>query len=136
MKIFLDTSALIAYYNVDDRYHIEASETMKRISGGEIPLTRFYTTDYVLDETLTFIECVLGMHELAVKVGEALQTSPFTTIIRIDEEIFSEAWSIFRESRGYSFTDCTSFTVMKKYGIPIAFTFDRHFRDEGFQTIP
>ena len=136
MKIFLDTSALIAYYNVDDRYHIEASETMKRISGGEIPLTRFYTTDYILDETLTFIECVLGMHELAVKVGEALQASPFTTIIRIDEEIFSEAWSIFRESRGYSFTDCTSFTVMKKYGIPIAFTFDRHFRDEGFQTIP
>jgi len=136
MKIFLDTSALIAYYNVDDRYHAEASETMKRIERGETPLTRFYTTDYILDETLTFIECVLGMHELAVEVGEALQTSPFTTIIRIDEEIFSEAWSIFRESRGYSFTDCTSFTVMKKYGIPIAFTFDRHFRDEGFQTIP
>jgi len=136
MKIFLDTSALIAYYNVDDRYHAEASETMKRIERGEIPLTRFYTTDYILDETLTFIECVLGMHELAVEVGEALQTSPFTTIIRIDEEIFSEAWSIFRESRGYSFTDCTSFTVMKKYGIPIAFTFDRHFQDEGFQTIP
>jgi len=136
MKIFLDTSALIAYYNVDDRYHAEASETMKRIERGETPLTRFYTTDYILDETLTFIECVLGMHELAVEVGEALQTSPFTTIIRIDEEIFSEAWSIFRESRGYSFTDCTSFTVMKKYGIPIAFTFDRHFQDEGFQTIP
>jgi len=70
------------------------------------------------------------------KWGGALQTSPSTTIIRIDEEIFSEAWSIFRESRGYSFTDCASFTVMKKYGIPIAFTFDRHFRDEGFQTIP
>lgn len=31
MRIFLDTSALIAYYNVDDRYHAEASETMERI---------------------------------------------------------------------------------------------------------
>ena len=136
MKIFLDTSALIAYYNVDDLYHAEASETMEKIRRGEIPLTRFYTTDYILDETLTFIECVLSMHELAVEVGEALQASPFTTIIRIDEETFREAWSIFKKSRGYSFTDCTSFTVMKKYGITHAFTFDRHFRDAGFQSIP
>jgi len=136
VKIFLDTSALIAYYNVDDLYHAEASKTMERIRRGEIPLTRFYTTDYILDETLTFIECVLSMHELAVEVGEALQASPFTTIIRIDEETFREAWSVFKESRGYSFTDCTSFTVMKKYGITHAFTFDRHFRDAGFQSIP
>ncbi|MEM2894218.1 MAG: PIN domain-containing protein [Candidatus Bathyarchaeia archaeon] len=136
MRIFLDTSALIAYYNVDDRYHAEASETMERLRRGEIPLTRFYTTDYILDETLTFIECVLGIHELAVEVGEALQTSPFTTIIRIDEEIFSEAWSMFKRSRGYSFTDCTSFTVIKKYGITHAFTFDKNFRDAGFQIIP
>lgn len=136
MKIFLDTSALIAYYNVDDRYHAEASETMEKIRGGEIPLTHFYVTDYILDETLTFIECVLEMHELAVEVGEALQTSPFTTIIRVDEEVFTEAWNIFRRSRGYSFTDCTSFTVMKKYGITHAFTFDKHFRSMGFQPIP
>jgi hypothetical protein len=25
MKIFLDTSAVIAYYNADDRFHAEAS---------------------------------------------------------------------------------------------------------------
>lgn len=136
MKIFLDTSALIAYYNVDDQYHAEASETMEKIKRGEIPLTRFYTTDYVLDEMLTFIECVLERHELAVEVGEALQTSPFTTIIRIDEDIFTEAWNMFKKSRGYSFTDCTSFIVMKKYGITYAFTFDKYFRGVGFQSIP
>ena len=136
MKIFLDVSALVAYYNADDRNHAEASETMKRIRVGEIPLTRFYTTDYIIDETLTFIECVLGMHELAVQVGEAMQASPFTTIIKIDEEIFREAWSIFKRSRGYSFTGCTSFTAMKKYGVTHAFTFDKHFREAGFQLIP
>ena len=136
MKIFLDTSALIAYCNVDDRYHPEASKTMERIRRGEIPLTRFYTTDYVLDETLTFIECVLKIHELAIEVGEALQTSPFTTIIRIDEETFKEAWNIFKNSKGYSFTDCTSFAAMKKYGVTHVFTFDKHFQEAGFQTIP
>jgi len=136
MKIFLDTSALIAYYNVDDQHHAEASKVMEKIKNGEIPLTRFYTTDYVLDETLTFIECVLRAHELAVQVGEALQASPFTTIIRIDEETFKEAWNIFKRSRGYSFTDCTSFIVMKRYGIAHAFTFDKHFREAGFRPIP
>jgi len=135
MKIFLDTSALIAYYNVDDRHHAEASETMEKIRRGEIPLTRFYTTDYILDETLTFIECVFGAHELAVQVGKPASI-PFTSIIKIDEETFSEAWSIFKESRGYSFSDCTSFAAMRKYGITHAFTFDKHFREAGFQIIP
>ena len=136
MKIFLDSSAIIAYYNADDKYHAEASEIMEKIRRGQIPLTRFYTTDYILDETLTFIEYVLGMHKLAVEVGEALQTSPFTTMVRVDEETFREAWRIFKDARGCSFTDCTLFAVMRKYGINHAFTFDKHFQDASFQPIP
>lgn len=136
MKIFLDTSALIAYYNVDDEHHAEASGVMKKIREGEIPLTRFYITDYVFDETVTFMECVLKRHGLALDVGEALLTSPFTTMHRIDEESFREAWDLFRERRGYSFTDCTSFIAMKRHGITHAFTFDGHFKDAGFRTLP
>ncbi|MGC8911035.1 MAG: type II toxin-antitoxin system VapC family toxin [Nitrososphaeria archaeon] len=136
MKIFLDTSALVAYYNADDRYHNEAFEIMEKIKRGVIPLTRFYITDYILDETLTFIECVIGAHDLAIKVGESLQTSPFTTIVRIDDEVFNDAWNMFKKSKGYSFTDCTSFTIMKKYGVTHAFTFDKHFGEAGFMSIP
>ncbi len=136
MKIFIDTSALIAYYNADDKYHSEASEVMKKIKQGEISLTCFYLTDYIFDETITFIERVLGNHELALKVGEALQTSPYTTMIQVDEEIFREAWSFFKQNKGYSFTDCTSFQAMKKHSLNHAFTFDQHFRKAGFKTIP
>jgi len=136
MKIFIDTSALIAYYNIDDLCHAKASEVFKKIEKEEIPLTRFFTTDYILDETVTFIERVLNRHELAVKVGEGLLTSPFTTLIRVGEEFFQEAWNYFKDGRGYSFTDCTSFTIMKKLGITHAFTFDRHFESAGFQTLP
>lgn len=63
---------------------------MEKIKRGEIPLTRFYITDYIFDETITFIKCVLNNHELALKLGEALQTSPLTTIIWVDEELFRE----------------------------------------------
>ena len=136
MRIFLDTSALIAYYNVDDKYHADAVEMMQKLKKGEVPLTRFYVTDYVFDETVTFIECVLNKHELAVSVGEALQTSPFTIVIRIDENLFEESWSFFKTNKQYSFTDCTSFNVMRRLSITNAFTFDKHFKSFGFQTIP
>jgi len=109
---------------------------MEKIGKGEISLTRFYITDFVFDETVTFIECVLRDHELAVKVGEALQTSPFTITVQIDQDLFMQSWSFFKENDGYSFTDCTSFTVMKRHGVTHAFTFDKHFRDAGFQTVP
>ncbi len=53
MKIFLDTSALIALYNLDDTNHTSARATMDAIRDGGIPFTRFYTTEYVVDEALT-----------------------------------------------------------------------------------
>ena len=136
MKIFIDTSALIAYYNIDDEHHVQALEIMEKIKKGEIPLTRLYITDYIFDETITFIECVLNKHELALNVGEALQTSPFTLMIQISEDLFKEAWNYFKKNKGYSFTDCTSFNAMRNQGITHAFTFDKHFQNAGFQTIP
>ena len=132
----MDTSALIAYYNVDDKFHADAVKIMQKLEKGEVPLTRFYVTDYVFDETVTFIECVLNEHELAVSVGEALQTSPFTIMERIDEGSFEESWSFFEANRQYSFTDCTSFNIMRRLGITHAFTFDKHFKSAGFQMIP
>lgn len=136
MKIFVDTSALIAYYNADDAHHGEASDAMTKIREGEIPLTRFYITDYIFDETMTFMECVLRSHRLAVDVGKALLSSPFTTMLRVDEELFQDAWARFSETENVSFTDCTSFSAMERHGITHAFTFNNHFREAGFRTIP
>jgi predicted nucleic acid-binding protein len=38
--------------------------------------------------------------------------------------------------RQLSFVDCTAFQTMRRLGIETAFTFDSHFREEGFNTIP
>ncbi|MBD3206876.1 PIN domain-containing protein, partial [Candidatus Bathyarchaeota archaeon] len=92
MKIFIDTSAIIAYYNIDDKYHKQASESMRAIKDGSIPLTRLYISDYVFDEAMTFFKCVLNRSEMAVKIGEAFRESSFTSLLRVDEAIFDEAW--------------------------------------------
>jgi len=136
LKVFLDASALVAYYNKDDALHAKAAATMRKFISGEIPLAKFFTSDYVFDETVTVIECVLGQHDLAVKVGEALRASSRTEILPIDRDLFESSWKLFQKSKGLSFTDCTSLVLISQLGIQAAFTFDRHLRASGVRTIP
>jgi len=35
-----------------------------------------------------------------------------------------------------SVVDCTSFQAMRNLGVRTAFTFDRHFREQSFDTLP
>ena len=109
---------------------------MRKFSSGEIPLTKFFASDYIFDETVTVIECVLGRHDLAVKVGEALRSSPRTEILSVDRDISEASWKLFESSRGLSFTDCTSLVLISEFGIQAAFTFDRHLKASGVRTIP
>jgi predicted nucleic acid-binding protein len=136
VKIFLDTSALVAYYNRDDSLHDAATGVMNEFLSGKIPVTKFFVSDYVFDETVTVIECVLRKHDLALEVGEALRASPRTMILRVDEPIFEASWKLFRNTSDASFTDCTSFVLIKSLGIQAAFTFDGHFKKAGIRTIP
>jgi predicted nucleic acid-binding protein len=136
VRIFLDTSALVAYYNKDDSTHDSATQVMSRFLTGELPLTKFFISDYVFEETVTVIECVLRKHDLAVEVGEALRSSPRTMILHVDEPTFEASWKLFMNMRDASFTDCTSFALMKSLGLQLAFTFDSHFKKAGIKTIP
>jgi len=40
------------------------------------------------------------------------------------------------DRRGLSLVDLSSFETMRRLGIRSAFTFDRHFRQYGFKTLP
>jgi predicted nucleic acid-binding protein len=40
-----------------------------------------------------------------------------------------------RQDKGYSFTDCLSMLIMRDRGITQVLTDDKHFRQEGFQTL-
>jgi predicted nucleic acid-binding protein len=48
------------------------------------------------------------------------------------------AWGIFEKhtDKEFSFTDCTSFALMEAEAIRNVFTFDQHFSQYGFESVP
>lgn len=48
----------------------------------------------------------------------------------------ARAWFFRYRDKDFSFTDCTSFVVMKERRLRSALTCDRHFRQAGFEMLP
>ena len=98
---------------------------------------KIITSDYIIDETLTRIRYSVG-HKEAVKWGEEILASRVVEKTEVGKEIFELAWKIFEtyEDKKLSFTDCTSFALMKKKGIEKVFSFDRDFERIGFSLFP
>ena len=136
-KLFIDTGAWIALNNKKDKYYIDAVKANKDF------LDRGYsyvTSDYVLDETYTLLRYDVG-HKRAVEFGaeiKSLQGRGKIKIVHINQDILDKAWEIFEKyyDKDFSFTDCTSFAVMKMLGMNEAFSFDRHFDQYGFIRLP
>ena len=95
------------------------------------------TTDYVIDETLTLIRARLGL--AAAKTWfEQLEGSSRLRWEWVGTARAEKARGIFFHFRDkeYSFTDCTSFVIMKELKLRQALTTDKHFTQMGFQVLP
>ncbi len=95
------------------------------------------TTDYVIDETLTLLRLRLGLG-VAEDWWHSLAASKRVQRESIHEERAERARGIFFRYRDkdFSFTDCTSFALMREMRLRQALTTDRHFRQAGFQMLP
>jgi predicted nucleic acid-binding protein len=98
---------------------------------------RLTTSNFIFDETLSSCLYRLG-HAAAQRVGTALLDPDTIDLIRVTPEDEQAAWTLFRNrsERSYSFTDCTSFALMRRLGIDIALALDEDFRAEGFRLMP
>ncbi|MBI5210157.1 MAG: type II toxin-antitoxin system VapC family toxin [Elusimicrobia bacterium] len=130
-RAFVDTSAWYAFCRADDPDHEPVAEALERWDG------RLVTSNFVFDETVTLAAVRLG-HKAACKVGEFLRDRGAVDLVRVTPEDEEEAWSLFagRKDRGYSYTDCASFAVMKRLRLPLAIAADRHFALAGFVVEP
>jgi hypothetical protein len=124
--IFVDSSAWFAVYSRRDANHPAA---MAAIRSFRDPLV---TSDYIVDETLTLLRA-RGENRRALTFGRRVIEGGWARIVRIEDQDFTAAWSMFRtfHDKDWSFTDCTSRVVMERLGIKRAFAFDDHFRQFG-----
>lgn len=134
MKLFADTSGWVAAFDRDDHQH---AQTLPAFAALLAQSNLIYTSDYVVAETITFLLSHCG-HFPAVKFGRAVQRSANTRIVHIDEELWREAWELFQryDDKEYSFTDCTSFALMRQLKLRDVFGFDHHFTQMGFRLWP
>lgn len=162
-RLYVDSGALIAYFDGTDQYHVTAEAFFKEIQRKRFPLL---TTNYVLNETYTWLQRKprLG-YSAALRSGQWLQglsspgelregistragqrglrlevrdsRKPFAVLCSTPE-IEEEAWRLFGRygESGITYTDCVSFAVMATLGMERAFTFDEHFTAVGFVRAP
>ena len=124
--IFVDTSAWFASAVPSDADHAAASRWLAQ---NTYPL---FTTDYIVDETLTLLK-VRGQALRAMALGEEFFQGNRAVLHFLTGDEIREAWEVFRKfkDKEWSFTDCTSKVVMEKSGMTTAFAFDHHFHQFG-----
>jgi uncharacterized protein len=132
--LFVDTAGWMMTADASDPKHQAAVRARDRwLAAGGLLLS----TDYVLDETLTLLRMRLGL-DAAEAWWERVDGSSRLAWEWIDPEraARARAWMFRWRDKDFSFTDCTSFVVMKERRIEVALTSDRHFRDAGFKSVP
>ncbi len=135
MKLFVDTGAFIALTDADDANHNAAAAFYR---SSKEKGTRFVTTDFVACETMNYLRSRIS-HQVAVLFRENLKKSGFIEIVRVTPSIEEAAFVIFKQyiDKDFSFTDCTSFSIMRSLGLKKAFAFDKHFEQlEGISRLP
>lgn len=130
-RIFVDTSAWVAYVDAEDEDHRRVKAAIAKWKG------RLVTTNFVLDETVTLCRYECG-HQVAIRAGERLMDGRSVQLIRVTPDDETGAFELLRdrEDKEYSFTDCTSFVIMRRLGMTRAITTDSDFRQEGFESLP
>ena len=133
--LFVDTSAWIALLDLSDGQHERASRFWH---GCLAEGRRFLTSDYVLDESFTLLRRRRNGLKLATVLHDLVRESDLVVETEIGPELRELGWEIFVgfQDKVLSFTDCTSFALMRSRQLLEAFSFDADFQRAGFITRP
>lgn len=132
--IFIDTGAFLARYVEKDQFHPLASAFWHDLRTKQ---QRLATSNFVIDELATLL-CRRAGHQFTAQRLKNLYASSTLEILRPDreDELHALKWLTKFADQDVSFTDCTSFVLMRSRRIKRVFSFDRHFDAAGFQRMP
>ena len=138
--LFVDTWGWLVLANDRDPAFRAVAELRRHHSQNGVP---WITTDYVLDETMTRLFMATPFHQAEVfcKGIFDAQKARFLAVEPIHTKRFEEAYRLrlrYRDKPRISFTDLTSFSVMRELGMRRVLTADAHFSQIGlgFQLVP
>jgi uncharacterized protein len=128
---FVDTSALYALLDADDRRHADAARAFPALLEGEELLTH----NYVLVEAAALVQARLGAAATRALLDDL---APALHVVWVDEHLHRAAVAavLAAPRRKVSLVDLTSFEVMRRRALETAFAFDRDFAAAGFRTRP
>lgn len=133
MKILFDTSAFIALNDRKDSLHELARAQFDRLTRTD----RCFTTNYVIDETITRLRYAIG-HRAAVGFADAVFKGRLFTILYVDVDLEAAAVAVLKRYRDQrlSFTDCSTIAAAEANAVDALFAFADDFRKVGLRTIP
>lgn len=132
-KVFVDTSGWYSLIDRRDADHVPTRTFVHEwLAGGG----RFVSSDYVLDEAFTLARARSGT-TAAIRLMDLVEGTAALDIEWVGHERFEQAKMLFRRyaDQEFSFTDCTSFVVMRELELNGALTSDEHFRIAGFELV-
>jgi predicted nucleic acid-binding protein len=128
MKIFVDSSAVAALIIKNDENHENAVISLKQMTERNVEMV---LSNFILAETYNLI----AARTYPGKAREWILANTWT-VERVNPADENEALKIIEKyaDKDFSYTDATSFSMIKRLGLNLAFTFDRHFRQYGILT--
>ncbi|MDH2901308.1 MAG: type II toxin-antitoxin system VapC family toxin [archaeon] len=127
MAVFIDTGVFVAANNKSDKNYVRANELMRQALEGKYGA--IYTSDYVIDESITTALARTHDHRIAISTGSYIIESPRIQKIYTDADDFETAWAKFQKlgKKPMSFTDCVSLSHIDKRNIGRIMSFDSEF---------
>ncbi len=136
-KVFVDTSAWIAYISIDDAYHRSVYRAMKTATE---EASLICTSNYVFDETVTRLLYDAPWKYASVFIKFISQSVTKKTIVKllVDEQVEAEAITVVEKYHEHklSFTDATTVALVKRFNIDTVLTLDSDFVKIGLRVLP
>ena len=130
---FVDSGAWIALALSRDPLHPQAREHWEILQSAG---ARLHTSLPVVIETFTFLERNAN-RDVALAWKSSIYKPGTVRILSCELRDLEQSWEYFRRKdlHKLSAVDATSFTIMKRARIRLAFTFDHHFAVAGFRLV-
>ena len=131
-RIFIDTAALFSLVATADVTASIAIDTWEKITQANNELI---TNNYVIVESFSLVQRRLGLEfvrYLQTKILPIVETD----WINEEQHLLAIQRILDTNRRNLSVVDSSAFESMHRLGIETVFTFDHHFREEGFKVIP